>query len=109
MAAHPTVDTTLGASQWDLPRGESGPLLGAALPDCEIAALSGETHIRARARDEAELYGLLERLRDFGVELVSISLDPDPRTLSPRWTCGRCVLSPPCDRRTRQRMPGMRS
>ena len=57
-------------------RGEFGPLLGAALPECEIAALSGETHVTAQVRDEAELYGLLQRLRNLGAELVSVSIDP---------------------------------
>jgi hypothetical protein len=41
-------------------RGEFGPLLGAALPECEIAVLSGETHVTAYVRDEAELYGRLD-------------------------------------------------
>ncbi|HJX76290.1 MAG TPA: hypothetical protein VJ247_08020 [Gaiella sp.] len=57
-------------------RGEFGPLLPAALPECEIAALSGETHVTAYVRDEAELYGLLQRLRDLGAELVSVAIDP---------------------------------
>jgi hypothetical protein len=60
-------------------RGEFGPLLEAALPGCEIARLSGETHLTARVRDEAELFGLLARLRDFGAELVSVSVDPRVR------------------------------
>jgi hypothetical protein len=38
-------------------------------------ARSGETHITASVRDEAELFGLLDHLRDFGAELVSISVD----------------------------------
>jgi hypothetical protein len=57
-------------------RGEFGPLLGAALPECETAVLSGETHVTAHVRDEAELYGLLGRLRDLGAALVSVSIDP---------------------------------
>jgi hypothetical protein len=57
-------------------RGEFGPSLGAALPDCQIAVLSGETHVTMRVRDEAELYGLLERLRNLGAMLVSVSIDP---------------------------------
>lgn len=56
-------------------RGEFGPLLGAALPECEFAALSGETHITALVRDDAELFGLIERLRDLGATLVSASVD----------------------------------
>ena len=57
-------------------RGEFGPLLSAALPECEVASLSGETHVTARVRDEAELFGLVERLRDLGAAFVSLSIDP---------------------------------
>jgi len=57
-------------------RGEFGPLLAAALPECEIAALSGETHVTARVRDEAELFGVVGRLRDLGASIVSLSIDP---------------------------------
>jgi hypothetical protein len=57
-------------------QGEFGPLLGAALPECEIAVLSGETHLTTQVRDQAELFGLLERLRDLGAALVSVSIDP---------------------------------
>ena len=57
-------------------RGEFGPLLAAALPDCEIEAAAGETHVTAHVRDEAELFGVLGRLRDLGAELVSVSVGP---------------------------------
>jgi hypothetical protein len=57
-------------------RGEFGPLLAAALPECEIAALSGETHVTAQVRDEAELFGIVGRLRDLGAAIASISIDP---------------------------------
>jgi hypothetical protein len=51
-------------------------LAWSALPECEIAVLSGETHLTAYVRDEAQLYGLLHRLRDLGAELVKLSIDP---------------------------------
>jgi hypothetical protein len=57
-------------------QGEFGTLLAAALPECEVAVLSGETHLTARLRDEAELFGLLQRLRDLGVGIASVSIDP---------------------------------
>lgn len=56
-------------------RGEFGPLLDAALPECEIVRVPGETHVTACVRDEAELFGLLGQLRDFGAELVSLTFD----------------------------------
>jgi hypothetical protein len=71
-APPPRTADGLGALSW----GELGPLVSAALPECEIAVLSGETHLTARVRDEAELFGLLERLRDLGAALVSVSIDP---------------------------------
>lgn len=43
---------------------------------CEIAVLSGETHITAHMRDAAELFGVVGRLRDLGAALVSVSIDP---------------------------------
>jgi hypothetical protein len=57
-------------------RGEFGPLLGAALPVCEIAVLSGETHVTAHVRDEAELFGIIGRLRDLGAAIASVAIDP---------------------------------
>jgi hypothetical protein len=55
-------------------RGEFGPRLAATLPECEITSAAGETHITVRVRDDAELFGVLERLRDLGAELVSLSM-----------------------------------
>ncbi len=39
-------------------------------PGNEQSALVGEVH------DQAYLYGVLERLRDFGLELISVEEDP---------------------------------
>lgn len=57
-------------------RGEFGPSLAAAFPDCETSIENGETRITASVRDEAELFGVLERLRDLGAELVSVVVEP---------------------------------
>jgi hypothetical protein len=67
---------TRGVIGYIVIRGEFGPLLAAALPECEIDARSGDTHITAFVRDEAELFGMIERLRDFGASLISVSIDP---------------------------------
>jgi hypothetical protein len=34
---------------------------------------SGRTTLRAELVDQSQLYGLLERLRDFGIELLSVN------------------------------------
>lgn len=36
----------------------------------------GETKLRAELADQSQLYGLLNRLRDFGIELVSVNAVP---------------------------------
>lgn len=56
-------------------RNEWGPLLQAAMPECEIDVRRGETHLAARVRDQAELFGLLDRLRNLGAEITSVTLD----------------------------------
>ena len=33
----------------------------------------GETRLRADLADQSQLYGLLNRLRDFGIELISVN------------------------------------
>lgn len=60
---------------WIVVRGEFGPLLAAALPECDIEAAAGRTRLTVVVRDEAELFGVLGRLRDFGAELVSVSTE----------------------------------
>jgi hypothetical protein len=34
---------------------------------------NGETMLRADLADQSQLYGLLNRLRDFGIELISVN------------------------------------
>jgi hypothetical protein len=42
-------------------RAEFAPLLSVALPECEIAIVSGETHLTAYVREEAELFVQVNR------------------------------------------------
>lgn len=39
---------------------------------------NGETSLHADLADHSQLYGLLNRLRDFGIELVSVNAVPEP-------------------------------
>jgi hypothetical protein len=45
----------------------------AALPGVELEAGQGRTVLRGEFADQAQLHGLLDRLRDFGIELVSVN------------------------------------
>jgi hypothetical protein len=57
-------------------KGEFGPVLTAVLPGAQIKADSGKTYITARVRDDAELYGVIQRLRDLGAAVLSMSIEP---------------------------------
>jgi hypothetical protein len=56
-------------------RGEFGPLLKAAMRECEITVVAGETHVLVPMRDQAEAFGVLDRLRDLGAEILRFSVD----------------------------------
>jgi hypothetical protein len=51
-------------------RGEFGELLSNAFADFRIETGQGETVLTADVVDSSQLYGILDRLRDFAVEVV---------------------------------------
>jgi hypothetical protein len=53
--------------------GEFGDLLSAAFDDVTVSVGDGRTVLVAPVRDSQELYGLMDRLRDHGVQLESVS------------------------------------
>jgi hypothetical protein len=44
-----------------------------AFDGVKLVARNGQTTLQADLADESQLYGLLNRLRDFGIELVSVN------------------------------------
>jgi len=52
--------------------GEAGNLLRAAFDDCKVITGSGRTTLRAELPDQAAFFGLIERIRDFGLELIEL-------------------------------------
>lgn len=57
-------------------RGRLGRRYETFLEGATLAPGNGFTALRCEVRDQSELYGLLERLRDFGIELVSVNQLP---------------------------------
>jgi hypothetical protein len=55
-----------------LVRGEFGKLLSTAFENVTVQPGQGETLLVTGHIDESALYGLLDRLRDFNVELVCL-------------------------------------
>jgi hypothetical protein len=54
-------------------RGRLSRRYECAFDDTTLVPRSGQTMLRADLADQSQLYGLLNRLRDFGIELVSVN------------------------------------
>jgi hypothetical protein len=72
------VPTNTGYRYRIILRGECGPLLAALFGDAAIESGCARTCIVATVRDDAGLYGLLDRIQDLALHLISLSeLDGD--------------------------------
>jgi hypothetical protein len=54
-------------------RGEFGDLLSSAFGEMTAQPHQGTTILTADVADMSEFYGVLDRLRDFAIELVSVN------------------------------------
>jgi hypothetical protein len=54
-------------------RGRLSSRYECAFEGARLVAHNGQTVLRADLVDQSQLYGLLNRLRDFGIELVSVN------------------------------------
>ncbi len=54
-------------------RGRLGEYLATAFEQLELESLAGETSLTGTFADQAQLHGLLDRLRDLGIQLVSVN------------------------------------
>ena len=59
-------------------RGRLSKRYESAFDGVTLEPRQGETRLLADLADQAQLYGLLNRLRDFGIELVSVNAVPGP-------------------------------
>lgn len=68
-------------------RGECGGLLAGLADKLAVESGHGRTCVTVTVRDESEFYGLLDRLQDFALHIISLSeLGAGP--LSPRSATG---------------------
>ena len=58
-------------------RGRLSTRYESAFDGVTLEPRNGETTLRAESLDQSQLYGLLNRLRDFGIELISINAVPE--------------------------------
>ena len=54
-------------------RGGLGSFFASAFEDLELESHGGETSLTGWVADQAELHGLLDRLRDLGIPIVSVN------------------------------------
>jgi hypothetical protein len=54
-------------------RGRVTERLGSALEGMRILSRSSDTVFAGEIRDQSQLYGLLDRVRDMGLELISVA------------------------------------
>ena len=59
-------------------RGRLSKRYESAFDSVTLEPRQGETRLHADLADQSQLYGLLNRLRDFGIELVSVNAVPEP-------------------------------
>jgi hypothetical protein len=57
-------------------RGRVTERLGSALEGMRLEAGATESGFTGEIRDQSQLYGLLDRVRDLGLELVSVQPQP---------------------------------
>jgi hypothetical protein len=58
-------------------KGEAGRAVSAAFDDLEVSTKEGLTTLRATLPDQAALYGVIERIRALGLELVAVRVATD--------------------------------
>ena len=60
-------------------RGELGDRFGVVFDDMRLERVDGRTAIAGEVRDQAQLHGLIARIEDLGLELVSVNPVDEPR------------------------------
>jgi hypothetical protein len=64
---------TAGRSYELVVRGELGDRFGVLFEGMHIARAHGTTVLTGTVRDQAHLHGLIERISELGIELVSVN------------------------------------
>jgi hypothetical protein len=61
-------------------RGEFGELLTTTFNDVEVEVGDGQTVLKLTVADESHFYGVLDRLRDLAIEVISLRELPTPQS-----------------------------
>jgi len=71
-------------------QGRLGPRFHTAFPGVSVEPRRGHTHLVTEPFDQAQLHGLLNRVRDFGFDLISV----EAISADHRWSG---VAGPECE------------
>jgi hypothetical protein len=61
-------------------KGAASPTLRAAFDDCEVVTGPGMTTLRVVVPDAAGMHGMVERVKDLGLEILELRLVVEPST-----------------------------
>jgi hypothetical protein len=78
------VNDVIGQRYEIVVRGRLSERYGAAFDGMTLVSRGGETIMTGAFLDQAQLYGLINRLRDLGIELVSVRANGDEHATSDR-------------------------
>jgi hypothetical protein len=59
-------------------KGAASPTLRAAFDDCEVVTGPGTTTLRVAVPDAAGMHGVVERVKDLGLEILELHLIVEP-------------------------------
>lgn len=63
-----------GPTRYDIVvNGELGERFASAFSGMTIRAADGRTHITGDVLDQSHMHGILDRIRDLGIELISVT------------------------------------
>src|SRR5580693_6017895 len=80
--------------------GQAGTVLRAEFDDCEVSVGPGTTTLHFELADQGALYGLLQRIVSFGLELIDVSVVPPRAALGQEAAKGRLAQFTPAGRMT---------
>ena len=69
------VSNAVGQRYEIVVRGRLSERYGAAFDGSTLQSRAGETTLSGALLDQSQLYGLINRLRDLGIELISVRAD----------------------------------
>jgi hypothetical protein len=73
-ALRPEMLRAVGTTRYRIVvKGSLSPAFGSAFEGVTLEQLPGATALEADLADQAELHGILERLRNLGIELLSVN------------------------------------